>query len=152
MKKLLISLLSVGFALGAQADHGNQDIVVEQFTDFVAVDRMDASRNLKIVLVGPDGYRRTISHAADEAAYIETRDAEGSALADGLYRYEAWTEPRKLVSRSPDDPRAGRDAGLDKATEVATQTVSGGFLVVDGVIVDPNLEETPVRPVGQVQP
>lgn len=152
MKRLLSLLLLAGCAAGVQADDSAHNIIVERYGDFVAVDRMDASRNLKVVLVGPDGYRKEMRQTEDEAAFIETREVDGTALSDGLYHFEAWTEPKKLVTRSPDDPRAGRDAGLERTARVATDTVSGSFRVVDGAIIDPNLEEAPARPVGQVQP
>lgn len=152
MKRLLSLLLLAGCAAGVQAEDSAHNIIVERYTDFVAVDRLDATRNLNVVLAGPEGYRKEMRQTADEAAFIETRDVDGTTLPDGLYHFEAWTEPQKLVTRSPDDPRAGRDAGLERTARVFSDTVSGSFRVVDGVIVDPSLEEAPARPVGQVQP
>ncbi len=97
---------------------------------------------------GPWGFRQSLDHSEDQAAYFEARSAEGVALADGLYTYEAWTEPKVLVTRSADDPRAGRDAGLKSKTMSDIDTVSGSFRVVDGQIVDAGLQEAPVAGIG----
>lgn len=147
IRPLTVLLLAAG-SLCAHADASDQGIIIETYADFVAVDRVDTSSNLRMVVTGPAGYRQTLDHGADEIAYIETRSAEGVALADGLYTYEVWTEPKTLLTRATDDPRAGRDAGLKTKARITGGRTSGSFRVVNGVIVDPNLKEAPAQPVG----
>jgi len=93
--------------------------------------------NSTVVLRGPGQYVTTLRFDAGTDPFIDARFVNGKPLADGLYKYELVSSPRKMAF-APADKR-NEFSGI---TDPKNSPVSGSFRVVHGVVVDPYLEES----------
>jgi hypothetical protein len=151
MNRLTTLVVGLGVALNAPASELNQEILVVTYPDFVAFDLVSESHDLETIVVGPEGYRHERRYPSDQTAYLEAQSPDDGALADGLYKWEAWATPRKVIPREVSSAMPDRNA---MHTSSRSGRISGSFRVVEGLIVDPDLAEAPnsERPVGEVRP
>lgn len=151
MRRTIGVLLAGSVALGAQAADPSRDIIFVAYPDFVAIDLVSDTHDVEAIVVGPEGYRHQQRYASDQTAFLDTQDASGNRLADGLYKWEAWATPKKRIDREQSAAMPDRN---ELPSSPGGERVSGTFRVVDGMIVDPDLPEAPSsrRSVGEVRP
>lgn len=135
-------LLTIGLAATALAESESQDILVVSYPDFVAVDLVSKSHDMQFQVAGPNGYRTTQKYGSDATGFFETQSAEGVVLADGLYKWEAWTTPKDMISREESSAMPDRNNMTLSNNSSGPGRISGSFRVVDGLIVDPDREES----------
>ncbi len=96
----------------------------------------------RLVLTVAGNGRHFRQEFSGSVASFAAVDSEGIALPDGAYNWELTAVPRNLRSRGDAQTTRGGSAGRYGAG-VATRGpgASGTFTVVNGAIVDPDLEE-----------
>jgi hypothetical protein len=141
MRKLITVLLTMGLATTAMAQGKNKDIIVVSYPDFIAVDLNSETHDLQFQVAGPDNYQSRQTFGAQTPGYFETQSAEGEVLADGLYKWEAWTTPVNMISREDSAAMADRNSLAMTTGGSSPGRISGSFRVIGGAIVDPDLAE-----------
>jgi hypothetical protein len=140
MKSFTLLVLSACVAASAQARDISRDIIVETYPDFVAIDLVSDTHNVEYTVTGPGGFHQRQLNALDAAAYVELQSADGATLADGLYKWEAWATPKKIIPREKSMAMANRN-DFRMSTGAGNSRISGSFRVVDGLIVNPDVVE-----------
>lgn len=104
---------------------------------------------VSVTVSGPNGFRRELYYAADAEGTFDLVNEDGSALPDGLYKYETYAQTELLGAprgaRAAAEPDGnGRPRGDAQASERSgrqPQTIqSGTFRVKNGQIMQPEAE------------
>lgn len=144
MIRTISVLLVSGLAVSAQARDLSQDIIVETYPDFLAIDLVSETHDVEYVISGPDNYHQRKRNTVDATAYVEMQDQQGVSLADGVYKWEAWATPRETISREESMAMPNRnDLSMTMATR--NNRISGSFRVVNGQIVDSGEQELDLK-------
>ena len=99
MLKKSIVLLALALAAQAQAQSAGNDVLVEEFDDFVAFELDNNNADMQLSISGPNGFFRSEKHPGNQPAFVEVRPFGGGSLEDGLYKYEIVPVPQVAYSR-----------------------------------------------------
>ena len=101
-----------------------------------------------ISLRGPGTFMTKLDFEAGAMPYIDINYVNGAALADGLYKYQITTAPVARWSLTAGSRGSGKTPSysgdrnaFSGMTDPKISHVSGTFRIVDGITVDPNLQE-----------
>ena len=143
MKQSLTFLAILLFAFAAHAKGVNNDgpdIQASTYSDGMQFDVSRSDVDLQLTVAGPDGSRYSERFAYAESAFFSIDNRKDGALPDGLYKYEARAIPAITISREESSKMADRNVLRERA-DTKNSYVSGNFRVVNGLVVDPDLEE-----------
>ena len=140
MFRRIAVLLMFALVGNVKAQDVSENIQVELFADFVAIELNNDAFNMNVSIAGPDDYNFTKEYRGSETAFFDLTDARGDAMADGLYKYEIKPVPVKRFSRAESSAMPDRNT-LHGKSAAKVSPVSGSFRVVDGQVVDAGLFE-----------
>jgi hypothetical protein len=103
---------------------------------------------MQVTVAGPNGYRSSNEHTADQTAFLEVQNTNGTSLADGLYRYQVTPLPKQRWTR--EESAAMRASGNLPAVQ-SIEGSSGSFRVVNGQIVSPFTKEEQPGPDARME-
>ena len=134
MRFILLFLLAVGLSTSALADQPDwRTEVLSDGVIFVADGTQGATT---VSLAGPDLLGTRIKFGAGSDPFIDINNVNGLVLQDGLYKYELVSSPRQAADAAGVDRNAFSGLSNRKISPY-----SGSFRVINGVVVDPYLEE-----------
>jgi len=120
------------------------DINSTTYPDGLLLESTWPDAGMRITIAGPEGFRLTQKYLADESIFIDINHTTDQVLADDRYRYEI--RPVFAGYTAHDGRQEKQD--FDKAQQQAAPRISpvnGSFLIVDGLVVDPELIEIEPR-------
>lgn len=89
---------------------------------------------------GPDNTVIKKRYSSAEPAFFSANNEKGGPLPDGLYKYEANAIPAFSMSREESSKLQDRNT-LNGKSDPKSSPISGHFRIINGVVVDKNLEE-----------
>ena len=143
MKQVLIVLSMLCMATGAfakGAPDNNVDIEAMPYSDGILFDVKAADSDLELSISGPGKMATSKRYTQAKSIFLETVQANGKSMPDGLYKYEARIVPTYVISREESSKMVDRNVLYGK-TDAKSNPLSGTFRVVNGSIVDPELDE-----------
>ena len=143
MKQLLTFLAILLIASVAQAKgvkNDRPDIQASTYSDGMQFDVSRGDADLQLEVYGPGGKTYSERYANAESVFFSTNSRKDGSLPDGLYKYEAKSIPAVTISREESSKMADRNM-LREKTDTKNSYVSGTFRIVDGLVVDPDLDE-----------
>ena len=143
MKHVLIFLTILLVASGAYAKGANgkgANIQATAHSDGILFDVKVNDADLELSVSGPGKSAQSKRYAYAESVFFNITDAKGKALPDGLYKYEARAVPAVSISREESSKMQDRNV-LHGKTDAKMNAVSGTFRIVNGSVVDPQLDE-----------
>ena len=148
MKRLVAICCSTLLSITAYAGETAGSVAVEAYSDFVTFDMLTEGYDMQVTVAGPNGYRNSTEHLSDQIAFLEIRDANGTNLVDGLYRYKVTPLPKQRWTR--EESSALRASGNAPEVQPIVGT-SGTFRVLNGQIVSPYTEEQQPAPDARIE-
>jgi hypothetical protein len=133
---MLLVLLALGISTSTLASQS--DMRTEVLEDGVLFITNGSNGASTLTLRGPGDYNARMNFAAGRNAFVDIANVNGKALSDGFYKYEIVFSPRQAARLASG---ADRNA-FSGVTAAKSSPVSGNFRIVDGLVVDPYLEET----------
>ena len=149
MNHILVFLIVLMVAAAANAngvDKSGASIQASQHPDGILFDVRGGDVDLQLNVSGPGKAVFSERYAYAESVFFNINDASGVALPDGLYKYEARPIPAVTISREESSRMPDRNVFYGK-TDAKMSPVSGTFRIVNGGVVDPNLDEFGTAPV-----
>ncbi len=142
MNRMLIFMTILLVASTAYAKGIGNDTTIQVFThpDGVLFEVKGSDVDLQLNVSGPGNTVFTQRHAYANSVFLDIKKADGKALTDGLYKYEARPIPAVTMSRQESSGMQDRNV-LHGKTDAKMSPVSGTFRIVNGSVVDPDLDE-----------
>lgn len=96
--------------------------------------------DLQLSVSGPGNIAYARRYVAADSVFLDITNANGKALGDGLYKYEARPIPAITISREESSGMMDRNVLYGK-TDAKISPVSGTFRIVHGAVIDPSVNE-----------
>ncbi len=149
IRLLFVFLATLVLATGVNAksaDKGGASIEVFQQADGMLFNVRGGDTDLQLDISGPGKAMYSKHYSYAESVFFNVNDASGVKLPDGLYKYEARPMPAVRISRAESSSMTDRNVLYGK-TDAKLSPVSGTFRIVNGGVVDPNINEfdTPIQ-------
>ena len=137
---LVIFVAALASGIGAQVDQTHWASVRFTANQIIWVPSASGNR-LSVTVTGPGDYAFTHVYKKNELAIFQAIDPDGNPLPDGSYNYEI----EELLDNPNKRPANDKNGLPEKSPGKGPlfQRLSGSFTVLNGVLVDPNLEESP---------
>ena len=142
MKLIILVLATLMVATGAQGKGIGNNIGIQATTyaDGVLLEVSEHDVDLKVIVSGPGKTFFVIKQSAANPVFVDIHHADNGPLSDGLYKYEAWPIPAIIISRADSSSMPDRNT-LHGKTDPKISPFSGTFRIVNGTVIDPNIEE-----------
>lgn len=136
------SFLILLLAASVSAKNPVNEIKIQAVTveDGVMIKAVENNQAFSLNLSGPAGLNFSKSYRQAETAFIDINDVDGQPLADGLYKYEIKALPAIRISREESSTMPDRN-DLKRKSSTKASPVNGSFRVVNGWVVDDQIEE-----------
>jgi len=142
MSRVLVLVTILFFAASVNSKGVGNDVALQATTyaDGVLFESGNAGLEYTLKVSGPANVTIERQTKFSEPSFISIRNEEEGPLPDGLYKYEARVIPAFTISREESSKLRDRNV-LNGKTEPKLSPVSGNFRIVNGVVLDPDLEE-----------
>lgn len=142
MKLIIMILATLMVAAGAYGEDvgSNIEIQATTYADGVLLEVSERDVGLKVIVSGPGKTLFEIKQSAANPVFVDIHHADNGPLSDGLYKYEAWPIPAIIISRAESSSMPDRNT-LHGKTDPKISPFSGTFRIVNGTVIDPNIEE-----------
>lgn len=136
----LFLMLLLATSVSAKSPVNNIEIRAVTVEDGVTIETIENNQAFSLNLSGPAGLNYSKSYRQAETAFIDINNVDGKPLADGLYKYEIKALPATRISREESSTMPDRN-DLKWKSSTKASPVNGNFRVVNGWVVDDQIEE-----------
>lgn len=136
----IVSIMLLASTISAKENKQKFTIQKSIVQDGVVFESNTKDSAMTLRLVGPEGFSSHLKIPVGEMAFVDINNMDGEMLVDGLYTYELKAMPNFTISREESAKMSDRNS-LKNTSSVAVSPVSGVFRVLNGQVVDDQLEE-----------
>lgn len=143
MSRVLILVTILFFAASVHSKEVGNDVALQATTyaDGVLFEAGSPGMDYTLTVSGPANVAFERQAKFSKPSFISISGEEEGPLPDGLYKYEARVIPAFTISREESSKLRDRNV-LNGKTEPKSSPVSGNFRILNGVVLDSDLEES----------
>ena len=147
MSRILLFISILLFATSVYSQVVDKPVAIQAttYTDGVLFEANDNTTEFMLNISGAANSAFVKQYSSSGPIFININNEEGGPLPDGLYKYEARAIPEFTISREESSKLRDRNVLMGKS-EPKSSPVSGNFRVLDGMVVDPHVEELNAGP------